>query len=256
MTQLDIQSPAVAHGIGLFETMLVIRGRVILADEHYQRMRRSAAEIGFPLPDERSFHDAVTVAAQSFAAHAESAVRCVYVAGGSIGDPRSWTLAAEPGPIPPITLLRRAHGRAITLDPSYARSLPQHKLTSYAVCVIALQRAIAAGADEALFTTAAGHVLEGTATNVFAISGDRLITAPVSAGVLPGVTRAWVIEAALRAGLRVEERVPSAAELQDGGFMGGSLTLIAPMRVLNGEPCHPSEGALAALYEAWALVIS
>jgi branched-subunit amino acid aminotransferase/4-amino-4-deoxychorismate lyase len=252
LKQLNIQSPAVAHGIGLFETMLVLHGRPILAGEHYERMCRSAAEIGFPLPGERRFHDAVSAAACSVADSAEAAVRCVYAAGGSIADAEAWALAVEAGPIPPITMMRRMHGRAMTLDASYVRSLPQHKLTSYAVCVIGLQRAITAGADEALFVDAAGQLLEGTATNVFAIGGDTLITPAVSAGILPGVTRAWVVEAAQRAGLRVAERSPSVAELMSGGFLAGSLTLLAPIRVLNGQACDGPGAAFTALHDDWS----
>lgn len=252
MKQLDIQSPAVAHGIGLFETMLVIRGRIIFAQEHFDRMHRSAATIGFPLPDERRFHDAVNAAAASFASTDELAVRCVYAADGSIGDPRSWTLEAEAGPIPPITLLRRAHGRAMTLDASYTRALPQHKLTSYAVCVIGLQRAIAAGADEALFTDPAGDALEGTATNVFAARGDTLITAPVDSGILPGITRAWVIAEARANGVKIEERPPSLQELRGGGFLAGSLTGLTPLHFINRSACAPPDRVFNSFAEAWA----
>jgi branched-chain amino acid aminotransferase len=253
VTLIDVQSPGVAHGIGLFETMLVVNGRAIFAQEHFDRMARSAMEIGFPIPDETRFHDAVRVAVQEHAG--ESAVRCVYTAGGSIGDARSWTLAAEAGPIPPVTRSRRAEGRAMTLDASYRRSLPQHKLTSYAVCVIGLQRAIVAGADEALFTDATGNVLEGTATNVFAIAGDTLITAPVAAGILPGITRAWVLAEAARRGIAVEERPPAPAELHDGAFLAGSLTLVTSLRVSNGVACRAPGEVFTEIARAWADLI-
>ena len=249
MKQLGIQSPAVAHGIGLFETMLVIDGRVLFADEHFERMRRSASDIGFPAPDANRFQDAVLAAAQQGAG--ESAVRCVYAAGGSIGDPRSWTLEAEGGPIPTVTLLRRAHGRAMTLDGSYTRSLPQHKLTSYAICVIGLQRALAAGSDEALFVDSGGAVLEGTATNVFAIANDSLITAPIAAGILPGVMRAWVLAEAARRGIAIENRAPALAELRQGAFLTGSLTLLTPVRAVNGAACRAPGEVFTAIAAGW-----
>lgn len=251
MTQLDIRSPSVAHGIGLFETMLVVRGKLILAPEHYERMARSASEIGFPIPGERRFHEAVQAAAREVASQAEAAVRCVYTAGGRIGDAGAWQLAAEGAPIPPVTLLRRAHGRTMTVDGSYTRALPQHKLTSYAVCVIALQRAVAAGADEALFTAPGDVVLEGTATNVFAVCGDTLITAPHSAGVLPGTIRAWLLAEANRCGIAVEERAPTLAELHQGAFLTGSLTQLVPIRTLNGATCRVPGRPFTALAEQW-----
>lgn len=230
MTQIALDSPAVAHGLGLFETMLVVDGNVMLLDEHLARMTRSAATLGFPLPDAQQFRDAAQRAVKNV--RGEASLRCVYVATSA----NAWTLDAQLHPIPPLTFARRANGRAITLDATFARALPEHKMTSYAPCVIALRRAIAADAEEALFVTRDGLVLEGTATNVFAIANDALITAPRD--VLPGIVRACVIDAAHKLGVEVIERCPSIDELRNGAFLTGSLTLLAPLRVLDGEPCR------------------
>lgn len=246
---VPIDSPAVAHGVGLFETMLVERGQAVLAPEHFARMQRSAAALGFPPPDREAFDGEVSRAAAS-AAEGEAALRCVYIAGGGdLNDP--WTLAAHAHPIAPATLARRAHGRVVLLDRSLVRSLPEHKLTSYAACVIGLRRAAAAGADEGLFVTPEGRVLEGTSTNVFAVTSRGVVTAPLSAGILPGIMRAWVLAEAARAGVNVEERAPSPGELREGSFLTGSLTLLAPVRVLDGEPCADAGAFFEHLTERW-----
>jgi branched-subunit amino acid aminotransferase/4-amino-4-deoxychorismate lyase len=169
----------------------------------------------------------------------EAAVRCTYLPDRG--------LECVAFPIPATTRARREHGRAIALDPSWTRALPEHKTTDYEICRRALERAVAAGADEALFVTPDGHVLEGTATNVFAVRGTTLITAP--AGVLPGIVRAWVLAHAPRLGLSIEERAPSAAEVREGAFFTGSLTGIAPVRVLDGEPCADASEVVAVLRE-------
>jgi branched-chain amino acid aminotransferase len=239
--RLSPDAPALAHGLGLFETLRVVRGRVVQTEEHLQRMLASAKALSFPLPDENAFRRAVGRAAQTVAALDEAALRCLYVATSNT----TWRLIATAAPIPMTTLLRRRRGRAITL--STARSLPEHKLTSYAVSTIGLREAIAKGGDEGLFLDARGRVLEGTATNVFAIDGTTLLTAPVRDGILPGVVRAWVLANAERAGFDVVERAPSIEELRAGSFFTSSLTMLAPIRTIDGLACRAPSSAFATM---------
>ena len=218
-------SPAVAHGLGLFETMLVVGGQVSNIDAHFARLSASAAALGCPAPDAGAFRSAVARAAKKKGLTPESALRCVYAE-----DVDGWRMVVTAFPIPATTLRRREGARVITLDRTFVRSLPEHKMTSYAVCTLGLRQAIAAGADEALFVDSRGHVLEGTSTNVFAVSGDTLITA--RDGVLPGIVRASVIEQATH----VIYRPPTIEELRAGSFLTSSLTGIAPIVSINGEP--------------------
>jgi branched-subunit amino acid aminotransferase/4-amino-4-deoxychorismate lyase len=215
--------------MGLFETMLVVRGVVVQRDEHFARLAASAEALGFPLPDARAFRAVVARAAKNAAE--EAALRCLYVQ-----DVDRWRLIATVGPIPAVTLRRRNGARAITLDRSFSRSLPEHKLTSYAASTIGLQRAIEAGANEALFVDRDGRVLEGTATNAFALNGSTLITAAL--GILPGIVRASVLEHARDLGLEVIERAPTVDELRAGGFLTSSLTLLAPLVEIDGRACR------------------
>src|SRR5918996_3631612 len=68
------------------------------------------------------------------------------------------------------------------------------KSTSYAENVRALAWAVGRGAGEALFANVAGSLCEGTGTNVFLVEDGRVVTPPLSAGCLAGVTRALVLE--------------------------------------------------------------
>ena len=232
-----LQSPAVANGIGLFETMLVRRGHVIGLEAHYHRLDASCLSLGFPPVSRDRFHELVTAAAIA-AGDGEAALRCVHVATGrDLDDPGNWVLDVSAGPISETTLARRRGATAILLDPSLRRSLPQYKLTSYAASVVGLRRARAAGASEGLFVDGRGHVLEGTATNVFALRGDTLITA--GAEVLPGIVRAWTVAAARGLGMEVEERAPTLEELRAGSFLTGSLTTLAPLVAIDGIACKP-----------------
>jgi branched-chain amino acid aminotransferase len=250
---IGLTSPAVTQGLGLFETLLAVRGRATQPAEHFARLAASATSLGFPSPSEETFLSAIGSAGREVDSFDEAALRCLYIATGKeIDDPSAWQLAATASPMPPITLRRRALGRLVTLDRDLSRALPAHKSTSYAVCAIGLRQAVAAGADEGAFVTADGLVLEGTSTNLFALEGERLITAPVTAGILPGVVRASVLLHARQLGLLCEERPPSAAELLAGSFMTSSLTLLAPIRSLNGAPCAAPGPRFAELGRRYA----
>jgi len=216
--------------IGLFETMLVANGRVVQLEEHYERMAISCIALGFPLPDFRVSLDTTN-----------EAMRCTYFPDR----PLQVTAFA----IPAATRARREHGRAITLDPSWKRTLPEHKTTDYDVCTRALDHAVASGADEALFVTPEGNVLEGTATNVFAVRGTTLITAP--SGMLPGIVRGWV----LAQGFTIEKRAPSVEEIRDGAFFTGSLTTIAPVRTIDGLPCAPPGAVFEELRARFTMLL-
>lgn len=241
MTRFAADSPAVAHGLGLFETMLVRRGEIVQLDEHFQRLSASAVALGFPPPDERLFRRAVSRAAGNVSMD-EAALRCLYVE-----DTTRWRLVATAFPIPATTLRRRRGARVITLDRDLARALPHHKLTSYAASIIGLRQALAAGADEGLFVDQRGRVLEGTNTNVFALNGSTLITAPSRAAILPGIVRAWVIDQATELGLEVIQRAPTVEELRNGGFLTSSLTMLAPIARLDGLVCRAPGIAFAQL---------
>lgn len=251
MTRFSADSPAVAHGIGLFETMLVIGGRVVQLDEHFQRLAASADALQFPPPSERGFRAAVARAARNVQSLDEAALRCLYVE-----DTARWRLVATAGPIPPTTLRRRKGARVITLDRELSRAIPHHKLTSYAASIVGLRAAIAADADEGLFLDRCGRILEGTATNAFAIAGDTLITAPTRAAILPGIVRAWVLDNAARVGLAVIERAPTIDELRAGSFLTSSLTTLAPIARLDGVACRTPGRAFARLRRLYAITSS
>lgn len=214
---------------GLFETMLVVDGRIVQFDDHVARMARSCRELGLPALDEEAFWGAALRATRN----GEHGVRAVYEGGA---------IAATAFELPEVTRSRRARGRAVTLH--WQRPDPRHKRFPED---LHLRERIPPGADEALFVTADGHVLEGTGTNVFAVRGDVLITAPD--GVLPGVVRAWV----LSQGLRVEERPPSIDDIRNGAFFTGSLTTLAPIRTLDGHVCADPGPAYAMLARSYGV---
>jgi branched-chain amino acid aminotransferase len=79
--------------------------------------------------------------------------------------------------------------------------------------VLARAEAEAAGADEALLLNTKGRVVEAAAGNLFFVQDGVVCTPPVASGILPGVTRAVVLELCRAAGLAMREVAPTPARL-------------------------------------------
>jgi branched-chain amino acid aminotransferase len=95
----------------------------------------------------------------------------------------------------------------------------------------------AEGASYALLEDAQGNILEGSTSNVFAVLRGTLVTPPESAAILPGITRARVLEAAREANIPVELRSLSRDELgrADEICITSSIREVVPVVKLDGQ---------------------
>jgi branched-chain amino acid aminotransferase len=117
------------------------------------------------------------------------------------------------------------------------------KTTSYGENVRALAYAAEHGGSEAIFGNTAGNLCEGTGTNVFVVSGGQLLTPPLSAGCLAGVTRALVIEWSGA----VEQDLPlSALAEADEAFLTGTTRDVQPIRFVDGQALPAAPGPVTA----------
>ena len=125
---------------------------------------------------------------------------------------------------------------------------PKDRLASFKTCnrlpqIIARAEADSAGAQEALLLNLDGWVVEGAASNLFWIQDGVVCTPPVESGVLPGVTRALILELCRELSLATELRNPSAEQLHhaSGVFLSLSSLGIVQGRFLDGKPLGRSE---------------
>jgi len=102
----------------------------------------------------------------------------------------------------------------------------------------ASEDAHAAGYDDAILLTADGHVAEASAANVFVVAGREVATPPLVDDVLPGITRAAVIQIAGDAGYSVVERRIDRSELYlaDEVFLTGTGAQVAPIASIDDRP--------------------
>ena len=172
---------ALLRGGAAFETIRVYGGRPFLLDDHLTRFRFSAEALALPAPDGVE----ELVALVGGAAPADHVLRLYRTSQAVVA-----TAAALPGGLDEL----RARGLTVeTFDVGQPTALlAGAKTTSYDVSFAARREAERAGADDALLV-GAGRVLEGATANVWWRRGDELYTPAVRPGVLPGVTRAFVL---------------------------------------------------------------
>jgi branched-chain amino acid aminotransferase len=118
------------------------------------------------------------------------------------------------------------------------------KTTSYAENVRALAYARERDAGEAIFLNTRGEVCEATGSNVFVIRDGVVLTPPVDAGCLLGVTRALVLELCAKHGMPVEEAAlgPSALADADEAFLTSSTREVQSIGRVDGRALPAAPG--------------
>lgn len=234
---------AVLRGDGVFETLLVRGGHARLVDEHLQRLERSARLLQLPPPDLSAWRRTVAAAAQRWGGSSEATMRLVYTRGreGSAVPTAFVLVSAVPSRterlrdqgIAVITLDR---GRSVDVADAAPWELAGAKSLSYATNMAALRHAEKQGADDVVFVSAEGYVLEGPRSTVVIARGGELITPPTRQGILPGTTQHALFETAGRHGMTCREEALRPADLiaADGVWLVSSVMLVGTVRTVNG----------------------
>lgn len=205
---------------GLIETVRVRNGIAPLWALHLARLRRSAAELGIPLPRR--------------IAPPTGADRVVRLEAGPGGITPSDRAVGATRPVRLAT--------AGEVHPGYA-----HKVTARAPFDAARAAARAGGADDALLLTATGRVAEPTIWTLFWWDGARLATPALGLGVLPGVARARL--GVIAGGLAEREILPAGLHGRSL-FVANAARGVVAVAELDGVavPADPRSAALAAAF--------
>ncbi|MCC6558028.1 MAG: aminotransferase class IV [Polyangiaceae bacterium] len=250
------------YGDSVFETVRTYGGEPFALDEHLARLERSADRVAIAMPIPRADLALEVRRAVRAARNPESVARVMLTRGaGPLGlDP---SLAVKPlrvilvEPLTPLPAALYRDGVAvITVRTQRAADTAAHgaKVGNYLASLLALRDAHAAGAHEALVLDAAGHVIEGTTSNVFLVERApgpaALITPPEDAGILAGITRAHVLDAAQELGIPVRFEAISPARLTAAAevFITSSIREILPVIRVDGHPV--ADGAPGPLTRA------
>jgi D-alanine transaminase len=238
---LGVEDRGFQFGDAVYEVFkFAARAPIFLAD-HFRRLDRGLREIEIPSPwDESGFLAAMRelIGRTSF----NHGIVYVQVTRGE--EPRAHFY---PDGMTPTALaysrayrfpdaVRKERGIRVisTADQRWLRC--DVKSVNLLASVLAKKKAQRAGADEALLI-GDGVVREGASANFFAVRDGRVITHPLDERILPGVVRGRVIELALRAKIRVEERPLREAELfgLDEAFITSTTQGVMPVTEIDGR---------------------
>lgn len=198
----DATAPAVSvtdHGLtvgdGVFEAVKVVGGRPFALDRHLERLHRSARGLGLPEVDEDAVRRGIAAVLEG-EPHSLGRLRITVTGGPApLGSGRGDAAPTTVVVLDAMTAWPDTTSVATVPYPRNERgALAGLKTTSYAENVVALAAAHERGASEAIFANLAGHLCEGTGSNVFYVLDGELRTPTLASGCLAGVTRALVLE--------------------------------------------------------------
>jgi branched-chain amino acid aminotransferase len=230
-------------GYGLYETVRAYQGGLFRLDAHLERLNESAARLGIALDLPALKQGALDAVKAN--RYAETRVRITVSIGAgtmtpdltSCPAPTVVVLAGEYHPFSPekyergfkaiISSIRRNSGSPVT----YMKSANTME------SMLARREAKGAGADEALFLNDRGYLTEASGSNVFLVKEGIITTPRLQSGILPGVTRKALFEAARWSGLIVREAGirPGALFEADEAFLTNSLIEVMPLTEVDGR---------------------
>jgi branched-chain amino acid aminotransferase len=241
---LPVTSLALRYALSVFEGVRLYRGdggglRPWLLGAHLERLEYSCRACALEVPGDLARAGEILERLAAANGDADSYAR-IAVSAANAGD-----LFTDASPVLTVTLAGMgrkrwvAGGAGMRLQVSAwqrpsAAVLPRGAKTiaAYAGSRVALLEARRAGYDSCLLTTPGGLVSEAPTATVFAVEGSRLVTPRLADGVLPGVTRAWLLALAPALGLeaRCEPVPPGRLVEADEVLLCGTGIEVAPVR--------------------------
>lgn len=238
------------YGMGVFETWRTYGGKSFLFDRHIARLQNSLDAIGICWQA-----DSDRIAAEVTALLTENALTDAYVR-------LSVSAGIEPLGLPAgeytnpneLILVKPVGNQPISATPSKAiqllrtkRLVPETdiriKSFHYMNSILGKQEMMNypwATQAEGIMLDSVGDVAEGITSNIFIVKQGRIITPPLHTGILPGITRQFVMEIALENGLEVEQVRFNWSDLlqADEVFITNSVQAIVPIHCVFDQDGH------------------
>lgn len=232
------------YGDGVFEGVRSYNGRVFKLDEHLIRLYKSAKAISLEIPMDIEELKKTVIETIKRNNLKDSYVRVVVTRGvGDLGlDPRKckkptiFIIASKIQLYPESLYEKGIDVITVATRRNLNESLnPAIKSLNYLNNILAKIEANNAGATEGLILNQFGYVSECTGENIFIIKGTDLITPPISAGALEGITRKVVMDIGKNIGLKVKEENITRYDIytSDECFLTGTAAEIVPVVVVD-----------------------
>jgi branched-chain amino acid aminotransferase len=255
------------YGEGVYETLRTYERVPFLFDRHVRRLRASAEMIALNVPlDDRQLLERVEATMAALPGSGEAYIRILVTRG--VGD-LSYDLSATPTPSVVIIVkpfvspaARKIEQGIAVATVSVLRNHPSSvnpliKSNNLLNNALAMQEAIRKGAEEAVMRNYRGELAECSQSNLFIVRGGAALTPALDAGLLSGITRAFVIEIGRDIGVPVSEATLRLEDLlgADEAFVTGTTRELTPVvrvddrQIGSGKPGPITKRLLEAFHK-------
>jgi branched-chain amino acid aminotransferase len=246
---LSLGQAGLICGWGIFTTLRIARGEAFAYERHWRRLEKHAAIIRMPM----------TYAAAKVRMHLHEVIRAnkitkgcarIYLVFNDVGFWQSEETrppvdllictAALPEYAPAARLALRAHGRHA------ANALSAVKTISWLNNVWSVAEAAREGFDEVVMLNERGEVSECTSANIYIVKNGKILTPPLSAGCLEGVTRGILMEIAPETGISITQQILHAEDLYsaDEVFISSTNRNVIGVSEIAGHPIANAPGPM------------
>lgn len=254
-----VSNPSLLQGVGLFETLRTYAGRPFRLAEHIERLQNSAAQFHLPIASVVPLIPEAVREVLDANELAEARVRITLTPPAADAETSDAVLIVTAQPVAGYAPELYEKGMTVLLCTDYRQSnqdpLAGHKTTSYLPRMIALRIAQERGCQEAIWFNPMNHLAEGSISNIFLVHERRLRAPPLDTPVLPGITRAAILEIADRDGIAVDDSPCTIDDLLDADevFLTNAIMEVMPVtrierRPIGGEKPGPLTRQLAVAY--------
>lgn len=249
------------YGDGIFETIRVYTGKPFMLDAHLARMAQGCSVISLPMPNVEEIKRGVEQVLKTNGL--SDAYLRITVTRGPTGS--MWSDLERSSPTVVIMskpFIPHDFGQGLRLIVSSFRSDERNPLTGIKQTgilwkILARAEARRAGVDDALMLDTQVHVSEATSANIFWVRGNILYTPSLDCGILPGVTRAIVLDIAHEQDISAIEGKFGLDDLRaaDEAFLTSSTWELAQIRSLAEKEFGTSRPITKKLTEKYRLRI-
>ena len=243
---VNIEDRGYQFGDGIYEVVHLHDGRYIDEDRHLDRLERSLREIRLPMPMSRA---ALKVVLREVARRNRVTEGLLYMQVTRGVARRDHAFPAKPVPPALVVTIRRIPPYPAAVDRWGGSAIPHPdlrwarrdiKTVNLLPNCLARQAAREQGAIEAvLYDEATGMVTEGAATSFWIVDERGTIRArPLGHEILPGCTRAALLDELAEAGIGIEERAFSLEEMRRAreAFLTSATSFVKPILRIDGAP--------------------
>lgn len=230
-------SRVVRYGFGLFETMLVVDGKIQLKELHWDRLFSGIDMLNLVMPElmtKEWMENELMRTIKKNQLEKLCRVRFQVYAGrgGLFEGQAAWTeFLIDCHPVDPLLQQLNEKGLSLVYAENLAKSpnmISNLKTTNAMLYAIAARQATARKADNAIIKNTYGNPMETTLSNIFCIKGDNIYTPPLTEGCIAGVMRKYIMQQLSSKGFTIIEEpfVPGFIESADAVFTTNAIRRI------------------------------